>query len=146
MKKFLGITLALVMALSAFTGCSSSSSTNEANDNNTTVETEGGSEGVMPAIAKEDIKIGVIHISNPAEGSGYTYTHDQGIVAMQKEIGLDDSQIIRKNDVADDDPTAIETAMLECIEEGCNVIFATSWGYMDTCELLAEEYPDEVGS
>ena len=146
MKKFLGIALALVMALGAFTGCGSSSTTDESKDSNTAVETEGGSEGVMPAIAKEDIKIGVIHISNPAEGSGYTYTHDQGIVAMQKEIGLDDSQIIRKNDVADDDPTAIETAMLECIEEGCNVIFATSWGYMDTCELLAEEYPDVIFS
>ena len=65
---------------------------------------------------------------------------------MQKNLGLEDSQIIRKNNINDSDPTAIETAILECIEEGANVIFATSWGYMDTCEQLAEEYPDVIFS
>ena len=55
----------------------------------------------MPAIAKEDIKVGVIHITDPAEGSGYTYTHDLGIQGMQKNIGLEDSQIVRKNNVSD---------------------------------------------
>ncbi len=100
--------------------------------------------GVMPAIAKEDIKVGVIHITDPAEGSGYTYTHDLGIQGMQKNLGLDDSQIVRKNNVSDTDATAIENAIRECIEEGCNVIFATSWGFMDTCEALAEEFPDVI--
>ena len=102
--------------------------------------------GVMPAIAKEDIKVGVIHISDPAEGSGYTYTHDQGIVGMQEALGLDDSQIVRKNNVDDSDATAIENAIRECVEEGCNIIFATSWGFMDTCEALSEEYPDVIFS
>lgn len=107
---------------------------------------EAAATGVMPAIAKEDIKVGVIHITDPAEGSGYTYTHDLGIQGMQKNLGLDDSQIIRKNNVSDSDATAIENAMRECVEEGCNIIFATSWGFMDTCEALAEEYPDVIFS
>ena len=102
--------------------------------------------GVMPAIAKEDIKVGVIHITDPAEGSGYTYTHDLGIQGMQKNIGLEDSQIVRKNNVSDTDATAIENAIRECIEEGCNIIFATSWGFMDTCEALSEEFPDIIFS
>ena len=38
----------------------------------------------MPAIPKEDLKVGVIHIGNPADGSGYSYAHDLGIVAMQE--------------------------------------------------------------
>ena len=29
-----------------------------------------------------------------------------------------------------------------CVEEGCQVIFATSWGYMDYVEEMAEEYPE----
>ena len=107
---------------------------------------EAAATGVLPAIAKEDIKVGVIHITDPAEGSGYTYTHDLGIQGMQKNIGLDDSQIVRKNNVSDSDATAIENAMRECVEEGCNIIFATSWGFMDTCEALAEEYPDVIFS
>jgi len=113
--------------------------TTDATVTETTVAT-----GVMPAIAKEDIKVGVIHIGDPAAGSGYSYAHDQGIVAMQAALGLDDSQIVRKNNVSDSDATAIENAMRECIEEGCNIIFATSWGYMDTCEALAAEFPDVI--
>lgn len=120
-----------------------------ASENNEAAEDTGetaAASGVMPAIAKEDIKIGVIHITDPAEGSGYTYTHDLGIQGMQKNLGLEDSQIVRKNNVNDTDATAIENAIRECIEEGCNVIFATSWGFMDTCEALADEFPDVIFS
>ena len=122
--------------------------TTEATTEETTEETTeaAATTGVMPAIAKEDIKVGVIHLSDPAEGSGYSYTHDLGIQGMQANLGLDDSQIVRKNSVNDADATAIENAIRECIEEGCNVIFATSWGYMDTCEALAEEFPDVIFS
>lgn len=102
--------------------------------------------GLFAPIAKEDIKVGVIHLSDPAEGSGYTYTHDQGIVGMQKNLGLADEQIVRKNKVSDTDPTAVENAIRECIEEGCNIIFATSWGYMDTCEALSAEFPEVIFS
>lgn len=95
---------------------------------------------------EKEVKVGVIHIGNPADGSGYTYAHDLGIQAMQEELGLADDQIVRKNNVSDGDPTATETAIRECIEEGCNVIFGTSWGYMDTMETLAEEFPEVVFS
>ena len=90
--------------------------------------------------------MGVIHLSDPAEGSGYTYTHDQGIIGMQQNLGLSDDQIVRKISVDDTDAAAVETAITECVEEGCNIIFATSWGYMDTCEALAEEFPDVIFS
>jgi basic membrane protein A and related proteins len=93
-----------------------------------------------------DFKVGVIHIGDPADGAGYTYAHDQGIVQMQKDLGLSDSQIIRKNNVNDTDAVATRTAIEECIEEGAKLIFATSWGYMDTVEQLATEYPDVIFS
>lgn len=142
MKKYLGIILALTMILSLFTACGSKGQQTEP-------ESEGpevSGEGVFPAIAKEDIKVGVIHIGNPADGSGYTFAHDQGIIEMQKALGLSDSQIIRKNNVNDTDPTATDAAIRECIEEGAHIIFGTSWGYMDTMEALAEEYPDVIFS
>lgn len=163
MRKFASIVLSAAMVMALATGCSSSSDSANTADTTAAAAAEAGdaaeadteaaegaetagAEGVMPAIAKEDLKIGVIHITDPAEGSGYTYTHDQGIVGMQQNLGLDDSQIIRKNNVSDTDATAIENAMRECIEEGCQVIFATSWGYMDICEALADEYPDVIFS
>lgn len=149
MKKLLSVLLASAMVVS-LCACGGSASKEETKAETTTETTEATeateATGVMPAIAKEDIKVGVIHITDPAEGSGYTYTHDQGIVGMQKNIGLDDSQIVRKNNVNDSDATAIENAIRECLEEGCNIIFATSWGFMDTCEALAAEYPEVIFS
>ena len=119
MRKVVSVLLSAAMALSLCAGCSSSSSdtadTKAAEEKGAdAADTEAGeaAEGVMPAVAKEDLKVGVIHIGNPADGSGYSYTHDQGIVAMQKAVGLEDDQIIRKNNVADDDQTAIETDYL----------------------------------
>lgn len=93
-------------------------------------------------IAKEDIKIGVLHLTDPAEGSGYTYTHDLGIQGMQDNLGLSDEQIVRKINVDDTDEDATTKAIEECINDGCNIIFTTSWGYMDTTEKMAEKYPD----
>ena len=106
---------------------------------NTGAQDQKGSE---KAISKEKIKIGVLHISDPAEGSGYTYTHDLGIQGMQQNLGLNADQIVRKINVNDGDSEAAKAAIQECIEEGCNVIFTTSWGYMDPTEEMAKEYPE----
>lgn len=132
MKKcrILGVILAAAMAL--MTACTTAADENSRNNEDAGTAT----------ITKENVKIGVIHIGDPADGSGYTYAHDLGIQGMQKNLGLSDSQIVRKNNVNDGDPTATENAIRECIEEGCNIIFGTSWGYMDKMEALAGEYPD----
>jgi len=142
MKKLLSAMLAATMALTMLAGCGSPS--NAPADNGTPAGDKGTAEqtGKFAPIAKEDIKVGVIHITDPAEGSGYTYTHDLGVQGMQKNLGLEDSQIVRKINVNDSDATAIQTALEECVEEGCNVIFATSWGYMDYVEQMAAEYPE----
>lgn len=90
---------------------------------------------------KDDTKIGVLYLSDPAEGSGYSYTQDLGIQGMQTNLGLSNDQIVRK--VVDDaDSEATRKAIEECIQDGCNIIFATSWGYMETMAQMAEEYPD----
>ncbi|MDD5935433.1 MAG: BMP family ABC transporter substrate-binding protein [Clostridiales bacterium] len=141
-KKVLSLALTFALAVSMLAGCGTKE---EKNAEPAATETT-AKKGTMPAIKKEDLKIGVIHITDPAEGSGYTYTHDLGIQGMQKNIGLEDSQIIRKNNTSDQDAVAIQTAIEECIEQGCNVIFATSWGYMDTVEAMAKEYPDVIFS
>ena len=156
MKRKLALLLAAAMMLLSACGGASSSAAPASSEAPAPASSEAApasseaasseAAGLFAPVSKDEIKIGVIHISDPAEGSGYTYTHDQGIVGMQQNLGLRDDQIIRKIKVEDNDATAIETAMLECIEEGCKIIFATSWGYMDTCEALAEEYPDVIFS
>ena len=147
MKKLLSILLAGAMALS-LAACGGDAGTSASQPASGSVSTGAATSGeaTTGGIPKDQIKVGVIHLSDPAEGSGYTYTHDQGIIGMQKNLGLSDDQIVRKISVDDTDAAAVETAITECIEEGCNIIFATSWGYMDTCEALAEEYPDVIFS
>lgn len=128
MKKLVSILLAVLLiavSLVCFASCGG-------NDGN-----EGG---------EEKFKVGVIHIGDPADGSGYSYTHDVGIVEMQKNLNLADDQIIRKLNIADNDESAIREAIEACISEGCNIIFTTSYGYMDTTEALAKEHPNVIFS
>ena len=131
----------ILICMVMLSGCGNSKSiddyaTNEGYQQNT--EVTGNGRG----IAKENIKVGVLHISDPAEGSGYSYTHDIGIQGMQENLGLSDSQIVRKLNIDDGDAKAVEKAIQECVDEGCNVIFTTSWGYMKPTADMAEKYPD----
>lgn len=139
-KKIIALVLALVLVF-ALAACSGSTDTDTTGD-----QTSTGEKQPMPAIAKDDIKVGVLHIGDPADGAGYSYAHDSGIVEMQKNLGLRDDQIIRKNNVADDNDTAIETALNELIEAGCNIIFATSWGYMEKVNEAATAHPEIIFS
>ena len=102
----------------------------DGSDEQGTESSVAGDNTTSTGIPKDEIKVGVIHLSDPADGSGYTYTHDLGIQGMQQNLGLSDEQIVRKINVADTDAAATRTAIQECIDEGCNIIFTTSWGYM----------------
>lgn len=127
----------LLLSLLVLTACKSSTIDDFATNNGG----EKKEENEM-GIPKEDIKVGVLHISDPAEGSGYSYTHDLGIQGMQKNLGLSDKQIVRKLNVDDGNPDEIKEAIQECVDEGCNIIFTTSWGYMEPTAEMAEKYPD----
>lgn len=138
-KSFFKI-LGMLVLCASFTGCGVNGNiddyaVNTGYGDSDTVKSSSG-------VSKDSIKVGVIHLSDPAEGSGYTYTHDIGIMGMQQNLGLSDSQIIRKINVNDSDKEATTKAIKECIDEGCNIIFSTSWGYMETTAQMAEEYPD----
>lgn len=138
-KSFFKI-LGMFVLCASFTGCGVNGNVddyavNTGYGDSDTVKSSSG-------VSKDSIKVGVIHLSDPTEGSGYTYTHDIGIMGMQQNLGLSDSQIIRKINVNDSDKDATRKAIKECIDEGCNIIFSTSWGYMETTAQMAEEYPD----
>lgn len=152
MKKVSKKLAALLAGCLMLTGCSAGTQIDDYATNMTTDSSGQNTQGQLQiqsetqtsskGISKDDIKVGVIHLSDPSEGSGYTYTHDLGIQGMQQNLGLSDEQIVRKINVADSDADATREAIKECIDEGCNIIFATSWGYMETTAEMAEEYPD----
>lgn len=149
-KRMIKLTGALLLVASLFfSGCGKSTQLDDYATNEGSDSTEEGTEAVADntsgdtgGIPKDEIKVGVIHLSDPAEGSGYTYTHDLGIQGMQQNLNLSDDQIVRKINISDTDADATRAAIQECIDEGCNIIFTTSWGYMETTAEMAEEYPD----
>lgn len=147
-KKIAGMLAAVSLILGMLTGCGNKTKTPDDYATNagyeSTAQNKTGTAtdtDAVQGIPKEDIKVGVLYISDPAEGSGYSYTHDLGIVGMQDNLGLSSDQIVRKI-VDDSDAVATRKSIEECIDEGCNVIFTTSWGYMETTAEMAEEYPD----
>ena len=149
-KRMIKLTGALLLVASlVFSGCGKSTQLDDYATNEGSDSVEEGTEAVADntsgdtgGIPKDEIKVGVIHLSDPAEGSGYTYTHDLGIQGMQQNLNLSDDQIVRKINISDTDADATRAAIQECIDEGCNIIFTTSWGYMETTAVMAEEYPD----
>jgi basic membrane protein A len=93
---------------------------------------------------KEFVKVGIIHPNEISETSLYDWAHYTGTLEMQRELGLKDDQIIRKVNVFEENPAEAEAVIRECISEGANIIIAPSWGYMETCEKLAGEFPSVI--
>ena len=137
---------AFLLIAAVLTGCAGSSPRTPddyaTNEGYTSTEASAQtSDSKQTDISKDDMKVGVLYISDPSEGSGYSYTHDLGIQGMQENLGLNSDQIERKI-VDDGDAAATEKAIKECIDDGCRIIFTTSWGYMETTSEMAEQYPD----
>ena len=147
LQRILRSALCLVVGISCLTGCGSYKTyddiiTNEGYDIHQDESDSDSTSYIGTAIPKEDLKVGVIHLTDPAEGSGYTYTHDLGIQGMQDNLGLSSDQIIRKINVDDSNEDETRQAIQDCIDEGCQIIFTTSWGYMNVTAEMAEENPD----
>ena len=137
---------AILLIAAVLTGCAGSSPQTPddyaTNEGYTSTEASAQTSDLKQTdISKDDMKVGVLYISDPSEGSGYSYTHDLGIQGMQENLGLNSDQIERKI-VDDGDAAATEEAIKECINDGCRIIFTTSWGYMETTSEMAEQYPD----
>lgn len=128
MKKFLALILSAVMVLGV-AGCGSSSS-GKVEEKPDEVTTEG--------IAVEDIKVGFIFIGD--ENETYTYNHYLGTKAMQEALGISDEQVIVKWNIPENEESY--DAAVDLAEQGCDIIFATSFGHEDYILQAAEEYPD----
>jgi len=89
--------------------------------------------------AAKKVKVGFVYIGS-ATDKGYTYAHDQGRLYLEKKLG-DKVEVIYQENVSDADNSSV-AVMQSFIDQGCSVIFATSYGYMDYMYDLAKEHPD----
>ena len=150
MKKWIAIILSLVLVFSVF-ACAPSE------DEPDTTEPAGASDPVDETdpdddpddepdpvepgdeLTLENIKVGFVHITDPSD-QGYTYNHNRGTEKMAEELGLREDQIINKFNMAETSES--ENAMRELVEQGCHIVFATSFGHEQFMLKVAEEHPE----
>lgn len=137
MKKRVLALLAAASMMLAFSACtssapSSSSVPSEPSDSSAANPSEAEPTG---GISKEDLKVGFVYIGT-INDEGYTQAHDQGRLALEA-MGIECAYVEEVPENAD-----CEKAIRDLIDQGCNVIYATSFGFMDYTVKVAEEYPD----
>lgn len=89
----------------------------------------------MDAVAKEDLKVGVIFLGDGSEA--YTAAIVDGINKAAKNTGLSENQIIMRYSV--DDGSACLDEALELAKEGCNIVISGSYSQQSYMQLAASE-------
>ena len=148
MKKFLALVLTVVMAAS-LAACGNSgtketqapaSGDSETAAESTAAESTGETaEKVGEGVDVKDLKVGFIFIGD--ENEGYTAAHYAGAKGMQEALGLSDDQIIIKWNIPEDE-TCYDAAV-DLADQGCNIVFANSFGHESYILQAAAEFPDE---
>ena len=135
MKKLLALVLSLAM-LFALAACGNTASDNGTSNNSNAGDTNDGGSG----IAASDIKIGLICVHD--ENSGYDLAHIDGLKTACSELGIDESQITMKINIAEQEPCY--DAAIQLVEAGCDIIFSDSYGHQSYMALAAQENPDVI--
>lgn len=128
MKKLLSIVLAALMmvgCIATFASCSETPATG----------------------APSDFKVGAIYITGKNDTAGYTFAHANGINKAVKALGLPEENLIVIDNIPED-TTQVTTAIDTLANQGCNIIFGISFGYIDAFDAAAknEKYSDIIFS
>ncbi len=98
--------------------------------------------GLMAAagagVAQDKMKIGFVYVG-PIGDHGWTYQHDQGRLALEAALGdqIETSFIENVAEGAD-----AERVINQLAENGMDMIFTTSFGYMNPTVKVAADFPD----
>jgi len=89
-------------------------------------------------VAKEEIKVGFIFLHD--EKSTYDKNFMMGVEEVQTKLGLRDDQIIMMTGI----PEGAECteAALDLVDQGCDVIFANSFGHEEFLAVAAKDHPE----
>lgn len=88
--------------------------------------------------AAKDMNVGFIYVS-PIGDAGWSYAHDQGRQAVEKMDGVKTSFV----EAVAEGPDS-ERVMQNMARKGFDIIFATSFGYMDPMLKVAKQFPKAV--
>ncbi len=89
----------------------------------------------LAADSPREMKVGFIYVS-PVGDEGYSYAHDLGRKALEELPGVTTSYV----ESVPEGPDA-ERVILKMAREGYDIIFGTSFGYMDPMMKVAKKFP-----
>ncbi len=90
------------------------------------------------AIAQDKTKVGFIYVGPIGDG-GWTYEHDKGRLAVEEHFG-DKVETIYQESVPEG--ADAERAITQMALNGADLIFTTSFGYMDATVNVAGKFPN----
>jgi len=94
---------------------------------------------LVPAGASgKDLKVGFVYVS-PVGDEGYSYAQDLGRREVEKMEGVSTSYVEAVPEGSDS-----ERVIRNMARKGYDIIFATSFGYMDPVQRVAKDFPDTV--
>lgn len=93
--------------------------------------------GSLPAAEKE-LKVGFVYVS-PIGDAGWSYAHDLGRQHIDALPGVQTSYVEAVPEGAD-----AERVILNMARKNFDLIFATSFGYMDPMLKVAKQFPDTI--
>lgn len=88
--------------------------------------------------AEKELKVGFIYVS-PVGDAGYSYSHDVGRQEVAKMEGVTTSYV----EAVAEGPDS-ERVMQNMARKDFDIIFATSFGYMDSMVKVAKQFPKTV--
>ena len=139
MKKVIALALALVLAIGVLAACGG---TGDNGDDNKML---GMSESPLPAPEitkdyeiKEDFKIGFICLHD--EQSTYDLNFLNAANSVQAALGLTNEQVIIKTNIPEGNECY--EAAKDLVNQGCDIIFANSFGHEDFMIKAAKEFPN----
>nr|WP_211461330.1 BMP family ABC transporter substrate-binding protein [Collimonas silvisoli] len=94
--------------------------------------------GILPTTqAAEPLKVAFVYLGPIGDG-GWTYQHDQGRLAIEKEFGskIKTTYVENVPETAD-----AERVIRQLAADGNQLIFTTSFGYMDPTIKVAKSFP-----
>ena len=148
MKKILALALAAAMSLSlaACGGGNGGNNPGGSSANNPGSASQPGADVSTPTDTKSDFKVGAVYITSQNDTAGYTFQHHNGITTAMKALGLDPADLIVVDNVPDNDDTAVAAAIDTVVNQGADIVFGISFGYINAMNDKAAEYPDVIFS
>ena len=146
MKKLLTLALAAAMSLSLVACGNGSGSTPQGGSSNGGSASKSNTDVSTPVDGKSDFKVGAVYITSQNDTAGYTFQHHNGITTAMKNLGLDPASLIVVDNVPDNDDTAVEAAIDTVVNQGADIVFGISFGYIQPMNDKAEEYKDVIFS